>query len=60
VYFDEASQKIPHNAIMIEIAPHGLLLAILKCSLNEGITNITVMQCGHPDSTEYLLTALGK
>ena len=60
VYFDEASQQIPHNAITIEIAPHGLLQAILKRSLNEGITNIALTQRGHPDGTEFLLTALGK
>jgi acyl transferase domain-containing protein len=60
VYFDEASQEIPHNAITIEIAPHRFLQAILKHSLNEGITNIALMQHGHSDSTEFLLAALGK
>jgi fatty acid synthase len=60
VYFEEASQQIPHNAITIEIAPHGLLQDILKLSLNKGITNVALMQCGHPDSTEFLLAALGK
>jgi fatty acid synthase len=60
VYFDEASHQIPHNAITIEIAPHGLLQAILKRSLNEGITNIALTQRGHPDGTEFLLTALGR
>jgi fatty acid synthase len=60
VYFDEASQQIPHNAITIEIAPHGLLQAALKRSLDESITNIAITQRGHPDSTEFLLTALGK
>jgi len=60
VYFDEASQQIPSNAITIEIAPHGLLQAILKHSLNEGITNIALTQRGHPDGTEFLFVALGK
>jgi len=60
VYFDEASQQIPHNAITIEIAPHGLLQPILKLSLNEDITNVALTQHGHPDGTEFLLTALGK
>jgi len=59
VYFDEASHQIPHNAITIEISPHGLLQANLKCPLNEGITNVALMQCGHPDGTEFLLAALG-
>jgi fatty acid synthase len=60
VYFDEALEQIPRNAITIEIAPHGLLQAILKHLLNEGITNVALMQCGHHDGTEFLLAALGK
>jgi fatty acid synthase len=60
VYFYEASQRIPHNAITIEIAPNGLLQGILKCSLNEGINNIALMQRDHPDGTEFLLGTLGK
>jgi fatty acid synthase len=49
VLFEEASQHIPHNAITIEIAPHGLLQAILKHSLNKGITNIAFTQRGRLD-----------
>jgi acyl transferase domain-containing protein len=60
VYFDEASQRIPHNAITIEIAPQSFLQGILKCSLNEGVTNIALMQRDHPDGTEFLLCTLGK
>jgi hypothetical protein len=48
VLFEEASQHIPHNAISIEIAPHGLL----ERSLNKGITNFALTQRGHPDCTE--------
>lgn len=58
--FDEASKHIPHNAITVEIAPHGLLQAILKRSLNKGITNIALTQRGHPDCSECVFTALGK
>jgi hypothetical protein len=36
------------------------LQAILKRSLNKGITNIALTHRGHPDCTECLLTALGK
>jgi len=60
VYFEEASQQIPHNAITIEIAPHGFLQAILKRSLNESVTNVALTQRGHSESTEFLLAALGK
>jgi fatty acid synthase len=60
VLFEEASGHIPHNAITLEIAPHGLLQAILKRSLNKGITNIALTHRGHPDCSEFLFTALGK
>jgi fatty acid synthase len=60
VLFKEASRHIPHNAITIEIAPHGLLQDILTRSLNRGITHIAITQHSYPDCTEWLLTALGK
>ncbi|XP_069675926.1 fatty acid synthase-like [Periplaneta americana] len=60
VLFQEASRHIPANAITIEIAPHGLLQAILHRSLAKTITNIALTQRGHPDCTEFLLVALGK
>ncbi|PNF24204.1 hypothetical protein B7P43_G16135, partial [Cryptotermes secundus] len=60
VLFEEASRHIPHNAITIEIAPHGLLHPILEYSLNKGITNIALTERGYPDGTEWLLTSLGK
>jgi fatty acid synthase len=60
VHFEEASQHIPHNAITIEIAPHGLLQDILTRSLNKDIAHIAITQKSHPDCTEWLLTALGK
>lgn len=60
VLFDETSRLIPPNAICIEIAPHGLLQAILKKSLPESCTNIPLTKRGHPDNFEFLLGALGK
>lgn len=59
VLFDETSRQIPSNAICVEIAPHGLLQAILKKSLPTCI-NIPLTRRGHPDNSELLLTALGK
>lgn len=60
VLFDETSRLIPANAICIEIAPHGLLQAILKRSLPESCVNIPLTRRGHPDNLEVLLTAFGK
>ncbi|XP_057664642.1 fatty acid synthase [Diorhabda carinulata] len=60
VLFHEALKHVPENAITIEIAPTGLLQAILKRSLGPKTTNISLVKRGHADNLEFLLTALGK
>jgi len=60
VLFEETSRIIPKNAVTIEIAPHGLLQAILRRSLGSGVTNIALTQRGHRDNTEIVLQAIGK
>ncbi|XP_063988184.1 fatty acid synthase-like [Diachasmimorpha longicaudata] len=60
VLFEETSALIPKDAVTIEIAPHGLLQAILKRSLDAGVTNIALTQRGHKDNVEVFLQAIGK
>ncbi|XP_033218585.1 fatty acid synthase-like [Belonocnema kinseyi] len=60
VLFAEASRAIPANAIVIEIAPHGLLQAIVRKSLPESVINVPLTKRGHQDNTEFLMGALGK
>nr|XP_033197779.1 fatty acid synthase-like [Bombus vancouverensis nearcticus] len=60
VLFAETATMIPSDAITIEIAPHGLLQAILKRSLSQSVTNIALTQRGHKDNAECFLQALGK
>lgn len=60
VLFMETATMIPENAITIEIAPHGLLQAILKRSLGPNVTNVPLTMRGHKDNAEYFLQALGK
>lgn len=60
VLFHEALQHVPENAIAIEIAPTGLLQAILKRSLGPKATNISLVKRGHEDNVQFLLSALGK
>lgn len=60
VLFHSALQHIPSNAICIEIAPHGLLQAILKRSLGSECTNISLMKRQHGDNVHFLLTNIGK
>ncbi|KOB69211.1 Uncharacterized protein OBRU01_17234 [Operophtera brumata] len=60
VLFEETSNLIPSNAVLVEIAPHGLLQAILKRSLPESCTNIPLTRRGHTDSPRMVLQAVGK
>lgn len=60
VLFYEALLHIPANAICIEIAPHGLLQAILKRALGRDVLNISLVKRGHQNNAEFLLTNIGK
>nr|CAI5827466.1 unnamed protein product [Callosobruchus analis] len=60
VLFHEALQHVPENAIAIEIAPTGLLQAILKRALGPKVTNISLVKRGYADNVEFLLSAIGK
>ncbi|KAJ0172967.1 hypothetical protein K1T71_011143 [Dendrolimus kikuchii] len=60
VLFEETSRLIPPNAVLVEIAPHGLLQAILKRSLSESCRHIPLTRRGHPDNAYLLLQAVGK
>ncbi len=60
VLFQEALQKIPSNAITLELAPHCLLLAILKRSLSTDCIHLNLMKRGTHDHVNYFYTNLGK
>lgn len=60
VLFHEALKHVPENAIAIEVAPTGLLQAILKRALGSKSTNISLVKRGHTDNLEFLMSALGK
>ncbi|KAJ4428213.1 hypothetical protein ANN_24228 [Periplaneta americana] len=60
VLFEEASKHVPKDAIAIEVAPHGLLQAILRRSLGPNCTNIALTQRAHPQGLHFLLSAIGK
>lgn len=60
VLFEETSELVPSNAVLIEVAPHGLLQAILKRSLPNTCINIPLTRRGHADSALFLLEAIGK
>jgi len=60
VLFQEAIKFIPTNAVVIEIAPHALLQAILKRSLPTQATLIPLMKKEVPSHMEHFLTQLGR
>ncbi|XP_047033191.1 fatty acid synthase-like [Helicoverpa zea] len=59
VLFDETSRLIPNNAVLVEVAPHGLLQAILKRSL-PSCKNIALTRRKHDDNAFLVLEAIGK
>jgi len=60
VYFEEACRHLPKDAIVIEIAPHGLLQPILRRSLSQHVTSIPLTNRRSADSINFLFTALGR
>nr|XP_018905067.1 PREDICTED: fatty acid synthase [Bemisia tabaci]XP_018905075.1 PREDICTED: fatty acid synthase [Bemisia tabaci] len=60
VLFDEAISHIPKDAIVIEIAPHSLLQAILKRSLGPDSINVGLLKKGTNSNISVLLSSLGK
>lgn len=58
--FEETSKLIPSNAVLVEVAPHGLLQAILKRALPETCNNIPLTRRGHPNNPLLMLEGIGK
>lgn len=59
VLFEETFAQLPKNCLTIEIAPHGLLQAILKRSMPGGV-HIPLTQRGNKNNALFFLSALGK
>lgn len=59
VLFEEAAKNLPEDAITIEIAPHGLLQAIIKKCLPKGV-HIPLTNRGNKENTVFLLSSIGK
>ncbi|KAE8749990.1 hypothetical protein FOCC_FOCC003114 [Frankliniella occidentalis] len=59
VLFEEALPFIPEQAVLIEVAPHGLMQAILKRALPDN-DHIPLTQRGHADPLRFLLGAIGR
>lgn len=59
VLFEEAADLLPKDSLTIEIAPHGLLQAILKGSLPEAV-NIPLTKRANKENSIFLINAIGK
>ncbi|XP_053376816.1 fatty acid synthase-like [Mercenaria mercenaria] len=59
VLFQEALKHVPPNAVVMEIAPHCLLQAILKRSLSKDCCILGLMRRAHEDNVEFCLSNLG-
>uniref|UniRef100_A0A670XYR8 Fatty acid synthase n=1 Tax=Pseudonaja textilis TaxID=8673 RepID=A0A670XYR8_PSETE len=60
VLFQEGLKHVPDNAVVVEIAPHALLQAILKRSLKPTCTILPLMRREHKNNLEFFLTNVGK
>lgn len=60
VLFNDAVKHVPKNAICIEVAPTGLLQAILKRSLGPQVTNLSLLKRGHENNLQFFLSNVGK
>lgn len=60
VLFQEGLSVIPDNAVVLEIAPHALLQAILKRSLKHTCSVLPLMKRGHTNNLEFFLSNIGK
>ncbi|KAJ2951438.1 hypothetical protein O0L34_g13591 [Tuta absoluta] len=59
VYFEEAAKLIPENAVVVEVAPHGLMQAILKRS-HPKCTHIPLTRREHKNPLQFLFEAMGR
>jgi len=58
--FKEALDHVPSNAIVVEIAPHGLFQGVLRRALDSSCTIVGLMDRRQPDNLAHLLTSVGK
>ncbi|KAM6951887.1 fatty acid synthase [Aplochiton taeniatus] len=60
VLFQEGLNMVPDNAVVVEIAPHALLQAILKRSLKPTCCILPLMKRGHANNLDFFLSHVGK
>ncbi|XP_063548210.1 fatty acid synthase-like [Cydia strobilella] len=59
VRFATALARVPENALVVELAPHAQMQAVLKSTLPDAV-HIPLLRREAPDTLVHLLTGLGK
>ncbi|KAG5872018.1 hypothetical protein JTB14_036444 [Gonioctena quinquepunctata] len=60
VLFDQVVDKIPENALVIEIGPHGLLQGILRKEIKSGAKILSVSNKFNDDNEAVFLESIGR
>ena len=60
VHFYQALQKIPKNAVVVEVGPHALLQVILKRNLNPEMMILPLQNWREVDQSVVFMRALGE
>ncbi|XP_054279479.1 fatty acid synthase-like [Macrosteles quadrilineatus] len=60
VYFEEGCAHLPDNAILVEIAPHGLLQAILRRSISPNSLTLSTTSRTVESNLVHLLKCVGE
>ncbi|KAG5869188.1 hypothetical protein JTB14_000254 [Gonioctena quinquepunctata] len=60
VLFDQVVDKIPENALVIEIGPHGLLQSILRREIKSGAKVLSVSSRFGEDNEAVFLESIGR
>ncbi|XP_076049052.1 fatty acid synthase-like [Oratosquilla oratoria] len=60
VLFANALEKVPKGAVVVEIAPHGLLQGILRRALPHAQASIPLVRKEAPSSLGFFLQSIGK
>ncbi|KAF7279309.1 hypothetical protein GWI33_007442, partial [Rhynchophorus ferrugineus] len=60
VRFDQVLKRIPKNAIVIEVSPHGLLTPLIKRELGSSVTCLTLGNRNVKNNLKHFLENIGK
>lgn len=59
VRFCEALREVPERAVVVEVAPHALLAAVLRRALPDA-AHVPLVRRNAADACRHLLAAVGK